>query len=406
MKGKIVVGEFGAFDMENYGDLVYPVLFARMFEQRNKMAAIRRFSFLGSESLQDSGYNSEPVQQLFTSRNRPLHTLVVGGGDVLRTDWNLVASHYHSSSLPRKHRTLRIILRQLGLKYLNPRLDDAEAFRSLHMNYPAAGPFIIKPGKAAKSVAYCSCGVPFTFDDDVKQQVSDAINKAIFVYVRDQQSRETLIQAGVIREIHVAPDLVMALSDYFDPATERQKGRAILQREGVDVQKQVLCVQSNPQPQENRAEVCAQLLAYKKRTDCEVVLLPLGKCHGDIEYLEGLAQISGGEFKCPNLDSIFDLIAVMAACDIFIGTSMHGNITALSFGIPLLFGPIAVRKSEGFLDVVDLPRELKLNSWAELNQKLDLVTGLGGKYFAAKATAAKQRVHQVFDRLVQAVASK
>jgi len=240
----------------------------------------------------------------------------------------------------------------------------------------------------------------------VKQRVAEAINQAIFIYVRDHQSRETLVQAGVTREIHVAPDFIMALSDYFDPATERRKGRAIMQRAGVDIQKQVLCVQSNPQSPETRAELCGQLLAYKQRTGCEVVLLPLGKCHGDPEYLQGLAEISEGEFKYVTLDSIFDVIAVLAACDIFIGTSMHGNITALSFGIPHLFGPIAVRKAEGFLDIVQLPPELKLKSWSELEQKLDLVTGLGGKYFAAKAAAAKQRVHQVFDQLVQAVANK
>jgi hypothetical protein len=406
MKEKFVVGHLCASDMENYGDLIYPVLFAKMLGHRRQPAEIRRFSILGSESFQDSGHDSEPLQELFSSPNEPLHTLVVGGGDVLRTDWNLVASHYHSTNPPRKYETLRFRLRQLLLKYLNPRLDDAGMLRAVHMSYPTAGPFIIDPGRVAKSVAYCSCGVPFTFGDEVRQRVAEAIDQAIFVYVRDHQSRETLIQAGVTREIHVAPDFIMALSDYFDPTTERRKGRALMQREGVDIQKQVLCVQSNPQSPETRAELCGQLLAYKQKTGCEVVLLPLGKCHGDPEYLQGLAEISAGEFKYLPFESIFDLIAVLAACDIFVGTSMHGNITALSFGIPLLFGPIAVRKAEGFLDIVQLPPELKLKSWSELEQKLDLVTSFGGKFFADKAATAKQRVHQVFDQLAQAIANQ
>ncbi|MDB6121515.1 MAG: hypothetical protein JWQ71_508 [Pedosphaera sp.] len=407
MNGKSALAHFGAFDMENYGDLLYPMIFEQMLRKRGEARQIQQFSLMGSESLQDSGYSTRPLQQLFSFWRKQPHRLIVGGGDVLRTDWNLVASHYQSSRLPRKRPTLRFKLRQWRRHLLKQPLDEIGKFRYQYMNYSAVGPFIIEPRRFSnpKSVAYCSCGVPFPFEKKVRHLVARAINQAVFVYVRDRQSRQTLVNAGVTREIHVAPDLIVALSDFFDPSVERKKGRDLLQQAGVDIRRNILCVQSNPQPPETNEELLQQLMAYQKRTACEVVLLPLGQCHGDNAYLRQLAQASGGIFKYLELDSIFAMIATLAACDVFIGTSMHGNITAFSFGIPHLFGPIPAAKCEGFLDVVNLPLELKLKSWTEINQKLDVVTGMKGQYFADRASVAKQRVNQTFDLLVQAVAN-
>jgi hypothetical protein len=405
MNGELAIGEFGTFDVENYGDLLYPILFERLFEKRNATAKIRQFSFMGSESLRNSDFNSRPVRRLFSSRRESLHTLIIGGGDLLHTDWHRVASHYHSTGISQKRQPLLSALQWRFKQCLNRRLNDTDKFRHQYMNYPAAGPFIIDPDRCShlKSIAYCSCGVPFPFETDVGRHVAAALNKSAFIYVRDRQSQHALLQAGVTRAIHVAPDLAVALSDFFDPALERKKGRRILWRNDVALEHPILCVQSNPQPPDSTAELTRQLLACKERTGCEIVLLPLGRCHGDDEYLQALAHASDGEFKYLHLESIFDLISVLAACDIFIGTSLHGNITAFSFGIPFLFGPIPVRKSEGFLDIVNLPPELKLNSWSELNQKLTLLTTLDETYFTTRAAAAKQRVNQVFDLLVQTV---
>ncbi len=273
------------------------------------------------------------------------------------------------------------------------------------MNYPAVGPFIINPGGGSKikSVAYCSCGVPFPFEEKLERQVADAFNRSIFLYVRDHPSANALIRAGVTTKIHTGPDLVVTLSDFFDAASEREKGRSILRERGVNITRPILCFQSNPQPPEKTTELAWQLKSYQMRTGCEVVLLPLGWCHGDREYLKQLAQDPGRTFKYVELNSLFDTVAALAASDLFLGTSLHGNITAFSFGIPHVFGPIQVAKREGFLEMVDLPLDLKMESWAEINQKLDLAARLGGRFFATRASAAKRRVHEIIDLLFRAV---
>jgi Polysaccharide pyruvyl transferase len=408
MSGKALLAQFGTFDVENYGDLLYPIIFERMLRERSPATAIGRFSFMGSESLQDTRYSTEPIQSLLSSQQKQTHTLLIGGGDLLRTDWDVMASHYHSARIPAKDQDLRLAMRQLFIHWFQKRKPDTNGFRTRFMNYAAAGPFIINPDDYAvlKSVVYCSCGVPFQFGDTVRQGVADAFNKAGFIYVRDRQSRDTLVRAGVTREIHVAPDLIVALSDFFDPVAERQKGRRLLHAGGVDIARKILCVQSNPQPIEKSAELLKQLLAYQKRTGCEVILVPLGPCHGDNQYLSQLAKESGNKLKYIQFDSIFDIITVLAACDIFLGTSLHGNITAFSFGIPHLIGPIDVAKCEGFLDIVGLPLDLKLKSWSEINHKLDIATNLEREFFATRASTAKTLVNKAFNLLLQAISNQ
>jgi hypothetical protein len=95
------------------------------------------------------------------------------------------------------------------------------------------------------------------------------------------------------------------------------------------------------------------------------------------------------------------MIRVIAASNIFIGTSLHGNITAFSFGIPHLFGPLSVDKAEGFLSVVNLPPELKLGTWNEINDKIDIIDGLDEGFFSRLASEAKSKVYQVSAELLK-----
>ncbi|HWF20028.1 MAG TPA: polysaccharide pyruvyl transferase family protein [Verrucomicrobiae bacterium] len=398
-----VLGQFGTFDVENYGDLLYPVLFKKMLEQRRKNGDVAKFSIRGSNSLQDSGYRTRPVRDLFSRRGERPGTLVVGGGDLLHIQWDTVVSYYRSLCREEGEDLRPGRWRRRWLRLVNKPRDEDTEFRRRYLNYPAVGPFMIKPNRLIKSVAYCSCGVPSPFDEIVGREVANTFDRASFIYVRDNQSKENLTRAGVEKEIHVAPDLIVALSDFFDGAVEREKGRKLLREGGINTDRPILIFQCHVQAPEFADKIVEQLKAHQARNDCEVVLVPLGGCHGDREFLKDLAQRSAGAFKYVELRSIFDIISVLAACDVFAGTSMHGNITAFSFGIPHVFGPLNLTKREGFLEIAGLPQDVKLETWEELNAALELALNRGSGFFQNRLDTAKQRVNEVFDKLCRAI---
>ena len=392
-----MIGHFAASDRENYGDLLYPVIVRKMLESRGYPDELHCYSFLDGHAPGDAGYGITCIRELLDARAGFISSLIIGGGDILRTDTATLASHY--KYIYRK-RVGYPVLQWIGEKWLK-KPTITERFLQRYMSYDAPGPFLLDnttyPGIG--SVYYCSCGAPLDFLPDEQGRVRDVIEQAAYVSVRDRQSRDKLVAAGVTREIHAVPDLIMTLSDYYDPATERTRGQGILRTFGVDTTRNILCFQCMPHAGEPLEEIVSQLSRYRQRSGAEIVLLPLGYCHADDRFLKRLCRASRGAFKYVGVRSIFDMLSVLAASDLFLGTSMHGNITALSFGIPHLFGPIRVDKAEGFLDMVGLSTDFKLASWAQFNDRADMIAALEPGFFAAKAALAKQAAHEAFDLL-------
>jgi hypothetical protein len=273
------------------------------------------------------------------------------------------------------------------------------------MDYPAVGPFLINPDDLPRdsTVFYLSCGAPHNFLPAESEQVKRTLDSACFIYLRDEQSAEKLRRAGVSREITVAPDLAVTLSDQFEHAEQAKRGRAILSGMGIDAGRPVLCFQSKPYTDFNVDEILRQLKRYQERTQSEIVLLPTGYCHGDQELLQRLSKQSGGVLKFVDVHSVFDMISIIAASNLFIGTSLHGNITAFSYGIPHLFGPLPVDKAEGFLKITRLPPELKLHSWSEINDKIDMISKLAPAFFSERAQSAKAEVYRAVNNLLTAL---
>ena len=396
-----VIGNFCTCDVENYGDLLYPIVFRHMMQLRQFTGEIKPLGFLDGPAPVKAGYDVDSIFGLLNEQSAQLAALVVGGGDIIRTDKGVLASHYESLYRQRMQKSPWHGIR----KRLFGETDLVKNFVQKFMAYRSIGPLILNakeyPGLGL--VAYCSCGVPFEFREHERAAVAQAFNNAAFIYVRDHQSAEKLKRAGVTQRIEVAPDLIVTLSDFYDRKTEAGRGREILKSYGVDTSRRVLGFQCAPQSESNYAEIAKQITQYSQQAKCDVVLVPIGYCHNDDKALKRLAAVSNGAFKYAGVRSVRDMLSVLAACDTFLGTSMHANITAFSFGIPHLVGPLSVDKLGGFLDITGLDPALRLNTWSEAIDRLQWIEELGASYFEEKAVLAKSSVHKTFDQLVQAI---
>jgi hypothetical protein len=237
-----MISHLGTFDVENYGDLLYPIIFRRLVEERDPSLKIRPYALVPGEAPQEAGFENHSARGLFEQRAEPC-TLVIGGGDILRTDWDVVARHYGRNSRV-AYRGLRHSIGTLDswgyllLQHI-PRLEPtgffARRFRARWMNYPAVGPFLIDSDNlpSGSSVSYISCGVPHDFSPLERDSVKHTFDRAGFIYLRDEQSADKACRAGVRRKLRVAPDLTIILSDQFDKDEQARRGREILSRIGV-----------------------------------------------------------------------------------------------------------------------------------------------------------------------------
>jgi hypothetical protein len=233
---------------------------------------VRLYSLRAGESLRQSALTTESIRSLFAKEHSGLRTLVIGGGDILRTDWDLMARHY-GRRVTCFDTSVRNSIDSFG----------ARRFRARWMNYPAAGPFLIDPNDlpGESRAAYVSCGVPHDFAASEIDRVKRTLGNASFIGLRDEDSAEKLLRAGIDCEVRVAPDLTVTLSDQFDRNELACRGRKILSRFEVQSDRPLLCFQSKPYPGFDTDEILRELKRYQERRATEVVALPLGYCHGD-----------------------------------------------------------------------------------------------------------------------------
>src|SRR5712692_5348021 len=95
----ITLGHLGTFDVENYGDLLYPLVFGQILKKYGAPVSVSQYSFLNGSALQSAGFETIALRSLFDpvlaqgprrgSRAGvvvPPTRIVIGGGDILRTD--------------------------------------------------------------------------------------------------------------------------------------------------------------------------------------------------------------------------------------------------------------------------------------------------------------------------------
>src|SRR5215210_3776534 len=159
-------------------------------------------------------------------------------------------------------------------------------------------------------------------------------------------------------------------------------------------------------PLRSEEELVAKSLArIAARRDLEVVLLPIGWCHGDLDALRLVQRAGGNRFTLvEDLDSPLETGAVIGACDYFVGSSLHGNLTALSFEIPhiVVNNPLRSAKLEGLVQLARM-EELRITGWEDLEDGFDRLAATPRERWATVGDHLKARVSEHFDRLADLI---
>ncbi len=214
-------------------------------------------------------------------------------------------------------------------------------------------------------VVWHGVGVPWAPGEQEAGRLRAALAGRPYVTVRDRHSAERLAGAGVERPIEVVPDSALLMDRIMParvlrgaagaacgrPAGYPPAGGPVLVVQGCD-----LLVPHVPVAWPGRWRT-----GWPARPDGEVVVVETGRCRGDGLFAEALQS---GElaavrplWRLPEAVTVEDLAAAIAGGDLFVGSSLHGAITALVYGRPfVLLKLFDDAKLDGFGDVTGLGR--------------------------------------------------
>lgn len=312
------VAVWGTFDVDNYGDHLFPLVARRELTARLRGARVDAFSPFGwlHPTPLDGGERVRPLGPRTASRldgfASAYDAVVVGGGELLHLDDHLLANFYD--------------------------VDPAE----VELVTPSAW---FLEGLGAEREATCpvlwhGLGVPYDFGGARAERVRGALGHRAWASVRDPLSEERLRAAGVSLELDVAPDSGILVDRLFAPDDLRRRaGR--LRRAGVLPGRPALVLQGCDLLVPHVAAIAAALGPRLGEGEMEPVLVETGRCRADGRFADALAghlreMLPGGVRRLPADAELADIVAVLGAAGAVVGSSLHGAVTAAAFRRPFV----------------------------------------------------------------------
>jgi hypothetical protein len=370
------IGLWGTFDLESFGHMLSVRVMVEELVRRLPAARTRVFSPLG-----DSGPNrfaerepAEPLGPWSPARSAELagelDCVVVGPGDVIHTRDELLAPQYG--------------------------LDEEEMRRRAPSRFfiDGLGPEL----EAECPVVWCAVGIPFDIQPREARRFREALAGRPLVTVGDDQSRSRLTSARVSRDVEVVPHPAFLSPRLFAPRV-LTKRLAQLRTVGAFPEAPPLVVQGDEASLPHVPALSAAIERLRKeRGDTPVVVMEAGPEHDEGGFARALTEALPGSVRLVS-GGLADVAAAISASAGFIGTSLPGNIVALTYDRPhVVLAWDRDPKLEAFATTIDDP--------ACLVERADDVPGAFEKASArgsrAEVTAElQQKVDGCLDRIAE-----
>lgn len=382
---------FGAFDRHNFGDLLFPHIAAALLPGRELI-----FAGLAARDLTGhGGHRTAALAELAAERGeRPIDILHIGG-ELLTCDAWQAAVMLQTPDVAQA--TTRRCDRDPAarLAWARARLGTAAL-----APYAAAGTLFPR----ARLIIYNAVGgVDLSAaDPELRAEVLANLAAADAVSVRDRRTLELLETQGVRAEL--VPDPAVMVAELFGDAILRRVDTGEVGQLRAAFPQGYLAVQFSADFGDDAtlSAIAAQLDQVVAATGLGVVFFRAGAApwHDDLEcYRRVAARMSARSAVFAALD-LWDICALIAASRGYCGSSLHGRIVAMAYGLPRLnlYHPsLAGRpnKQAAYADTWEVPGmptvvgvdEIAAGALAALRQDTQRLHAAAGRWTAACRSA-------------------
>ena len=310
------IAHFGTFDIESMGDSMFPNGLA-FGMNRMCPCTYELFSMSGCEKPYN---NNNVVYSISQFAERHLHhnfdAVILGGGEFL----NFHQIHFNNCIYP------------AGYLWKEP----IRLAQERHI------PIIIN-----------CVGVASDLTENEKEQLNSYLRNVAYISIRDNFSAKRLQTAKIHYATTVADNLWYMNQMY--PQHEMCRLRQNLaERFGRDYTAPYIIVQYGTT--KDTKSLAQALRLIKAETGYRILLMAVNYCHEDRVGMQMLYEEGNGEFEL--LDDYLqppEMIAVISGAKTFMGTSLHGNLTAASYGVPFIgidMYPSFVSKMDGIFSMI------------------------------------------------------
>jgi hypothetical protein len=317
---------FGAIDRFNYGDLLLPVILKEklMNSALAENFKIRVFGTIQSDLTRFGALPTESLNEFYTALKTTSAFVLVVGGEVLTSNWSTAYSHLHlpynfwhanTKKLRRINNQIsKCLLRGCGRR---PFILNVNHFPSL------------------KGVLYN--GVGGKRRGMYKRSDYRNLKDAMYLSCRDASILSVLRKNLPAAEL--VPDSAIQMSELYTKEKLNKlvsnELRSLFQEDYVFFQiSHAVALELGMEP------LAAKLRDLSDNYGKKVILCPIGTASGHDDHLALLqlkSLLPDNAFLLIENPTLWEIMGLIANASIYIGGSLHGIITSMSFEVPYLF---------------------------------------------------------------------
>lgn len=343
---KMKIALVGAFDRYNYGDILMPIIMHNQIMTNLNLKNID-FSYYGlfkSDMSECKGYSTDALSEL---KNKEVDVIIFVGGEVLTSRFtgmylntlsNKIKIFYYKSMRRLFNSfTENICRKKTNLDYLKPWIPNKNNFKTNKLIYNTVGGDLF-----------------FGTNKDNITSVIVNINSFDYVSIRESQTYNSV--KSIRKDVFMFPDSVIAISKYISEK-EIEKNISKAKKEFIDGLGSYFVLQVNKIiGLKNIETLTDEILKIEGKNDTKCILLPIGYAQGH----EDTVPLSMINNKINNektiyfdYNNIYETLYILSHATLYIGTSLHGAITAISYGIPHFALTNKIKKLDDFLETWD-----------------------------------------------------
>lgn len=320
----------GAFDRYNYGDLLFPLVIGHQLSATNPDFQFEYFGLIASDLSGVGGLPTKGLMDFYEACSDPANPVhvIIAGGEALGVTWN---SLYAALSplfqrINRSHVKINEVL-------------DLNGWTRKILKGKTTLPFVFDKSDFAgvQSVILNSLGgsglgaKAFAKYDFLKEK----LQHVDYFAVRDQVTMDNLLDNGLTADLF--PDSAILMSEFYPMGFLRRRVSPEV-ADYVDRERgEYAFVQINKKTTRGHGHVIASgVTAIYQKGKTDICLCPIGKAldHDDHEALQEIGSLLACPFTYFDADTIWDIMYLIANSKCYVGTSLHGAITAMSFAVP------------------------------------------------------------------------
>lgn len=378
----IDVNVFAASDRNNYGDLLFPILIKKFLEKEKVHFTFNNYGIIKSDlsyfgalptlSFRDLVKNSESFKDD--------SYIVIAGGEVLgggwlnifrfiNQFWNKIYHNRYTRFLVNKSEMLEFYSLKVNHSS-KPFILDGPIFKNRKIIYNAIG------AQGAKKMLASNKNYLNYFKD------------VTYLSIRDVSSKSNFDSFQIPN--HLIPDSALIMSDVINTEFDQYVSDECRK---IAKQKYAFVQLGNKKGPDNLTVFTDNLKRFSQQNDLKMVLCPIGLAldHSDDVLLRSV-QKSNPEFSYYHPKNLYEIMFLIKESKIYIGTSLHGVVTAQSFNIPFFVFPKKIPKLKIYIDTWFQDSEKWYGEFAEYDKMQRIYSDFDVEKQTAETNRQKQMI--------------